>query len=150
MKHYFYLLLLAAMTLFSSCRSDVVYSRFYSIPSAKWHQDSVLRFDFDIVDSEPTYQILVYVRHNERYPYQNMWLFLSDSVRSDTIEFYMADDRGRWLGDRHNGYIEMPVLFESEKHFSAPGLYSLSVQQAMRDSILKGITDVGIEVVANR
>lgn len=75
--------------------------------------DSVVRFDYTIEDAQPDYQLLVYVRHTERYPYQNMWLFVEDSLRQDTIEFYLADDRGQWLGNKHHGFIEMPVLLES-------------------------------------
>ena len=95
-----------------SCSSDIVYSHFASIPSENWHVDSVAQFDYTIDDAQAGYQMLIYVRHTERYPYQNMWLFINDGQRADTIEFYLADDRGRWLGDKHHGFIEMPVLMQ--------------------------------------
>jgi len=100
-----------------------------------------------ISDTAAEYQILVYVRHTECYPYQNMWLFLGDSLHRDTIEFYLADDRGNWLGDKHHGFIEMPVLYEESKHYVDSGVYHLDIQHAMRDTLLRGITDIGVEVV---
>lgn len=132
-----------------SCSSDIVYSHFASIPSENWHVDSVAQFDYTIDDAQAGYQMLIYVRHTERYPYQNMWLFINDGQRADTIEFYLADDRGRWLGDKHHGFIEMPVLIEPNYHFPDTGSYHMTIRQGMRDTLLRGITDVGFEISKN-
>ena len=142
----FLVILLAGM--FTSCRHNIVYSEFISIPSGEWSIDSLPRFDFAIEDNKASYDIILYVRHTERYPYQNMWLFVQDNRQhSDTIEFYLADDRGRWLGDKHHGFIEMPVLYESNYHFPDTGKYCISIQQGMRDSVLRGVMDIGVEIV---
>ena len=158
MRKIFYILLIAAAaSLLSACSHDIVYSRFIPISypggtitsSEEWAADSVLRFDYTIPDAAVDYRMLVYVRHTERYPYQNMWLFIDDGQREDTIEFYLADDRGRWLGDKNHGFIEMPVLLEVTKQFPDTGAYSLTIRQGMRDSLLRGITDVGVEIIRN-
>lgn len=140
--------LLLGCIVFTSCRSDIVYSQFVAVPD-QWHADSMAQFDYSIADTSVDYQILVYVRHTERYPYQNMWLFLSDGTMNDTIEFYLADDRGQWLGNRHHGFIEMPVLIEDNDHYPDTGVYHLVIQHAMRDSLLRGVTDIGMEVIKN-
>ena len=150
MKRCFTILLFALAVLsFSSCRKDIVYTRFYSIPSAKWHIDSLIRFDYPIENADMDYRMLIYVRHTERYPYQNMWLFVNDGSYCDTIEFYLADDRGQWLGNKHHGFVEMPVLLEETKHFPDCGMYHLSVQHGMRDTLLRGVTDIGVEIIRN-
>ena len=141
-----YLLTVLAVLAFASCSKGVVYSRFMPILSENWHVDSIAQFDYTISDADADYSMLVYVRHTERYPYQNMWLFVGDSLHRDTIEFYLADDRGQWLGDKHHGFIEMPVLFEENYHFPDTGTYSIFIQHGMRDSVLRGVTDVGIEI----
>ena len=133
--------------LFPSCRNNIVYSQFSSIPLGEWHIDSTAHFDYTIADEMADYRMIVYVRHKENYPYQNMWLFLDNGERRDTIEFYMADDRGRWLGDQHHGFVEMPVLIEDNYHFADAGTYYLNIQHAMRDTLLRGITDVGLEIM---
>ena len=139
-------ILIAFALLFTACQSDVVYSRFYPMESGEWHQDSVVSFDYSIPDKAAAYRMIVYVRHTERYPYQNMWLFVDNAGLTDTIEFYLADDRGQWLGDKHHGFIEMSVLLEDAKQFPDTGLYHLSIRQGMRDSLLRGVTDVGMEI----
>jgi len=135
--------------LFSSCKNDIVYSRFVPVSSEKWSIDSVASFEYAITDAAPDYRMLIYVRHTERYPYQNMWLFVGDSLHRDTIEFYLADDRGQWLGNKHHGFIEMPVLLEENYHFADTGTYYMSIQHGMRDSVLRGITDIGLEIIKN-
>ena len=92
----------------------------------------------------------IYVRHTDRYPYQNMWLFMgsSDSVVTDTIEFYLADDRGIWLGNRGNGHISMPIIYATNYRFDTLGTYSIYVRHGMRTSQLPGITDITLEVKA--
>lgn len=147
MRHLLHIFLLGMVVMaFSACNSDIIYSHFSPISSNKWHIDSVAHFDFTVEDATPDYRVLVYVRHTERYPYQNMWLFVDDGLYRDTLEFYLADDRGQWLGDRKHGFIEMPVLLEENKHFADTGVYHYSIQHAMRDTLLRGVTDVGLEI----
>ena len=104
-------------------------------------------FDYTIADTTVDYRMLIYVRHTECYPYQNMWLFVNNAHRTDTIEFYLADDRGQWLGDKHHGFYEMPVLFEENIHFADTGTYHMEITHGMRDSLLRGVTDVGLEIL---
>lgn len=149
--------ILCFLTVLTSCRRSIVYSQFVPVAAPQdvrnaagaWHMNEAAHFDYTVADTTEDYQMIVYIRHTERYPYQNMWLFVSDSMRCDTIEFYLADDRGQWLGDRHHGFIEMPVLLESNKHFSDTGIYHLNITHAMRDSLLRGVTDVGLEIRTN-
>lgn len=143
------LLVIGLLMLLTSCSTDTVYSQFVPIPSGEWQVDSAMVFDYTIDDAQPDYRMVVYVRHTERYPYQNMWLFIDNGARRDTIEFYLADDRGQWLGNRHHGFIEMPVLLEDNYHFPDTGSYHLSIQHGMRDSLLRGVMDVGVEISRN-
>lgn len=157
MKRLLPILFIAGVALLTACSGDIVYSRFYPITyadgvtslSQEWHQDSVVRFVVPIADTTVDYRTIVYVRHTERYPYQNMWLFVDDGLRRDTIEFYLADDRGQWLGDTHNGVMEMPVLLDENRHFTDTGMYELRITHGMRDTLLRGISDVGLEVIRN-
>ncbi|MGN0235391.1 MAG: gliding motility lipoprotein GldH [Paludibacteraceae bacterium] len=138
--------LLAAVL--AGCRTDIVYSSFADIAITGWQKDSVYRFDYSIEDTAATYQILIYVRQTEVYPYQNMWLFVGHDGRQDTIEFYLANDRGEWLGNGKSGLIEMPVLYEEAWHYTA-GEHSISLQQGMREDALRGIVSAGVEIIKN-
>ena len=142
-------LVLLTGLLLTACQSNIIYSQFVPMSSEKWHIDSVARFDYDIADANADYRMLIYVRHTERYPYQNMWLFVDNNRHRDTIEFYLADDRGQWLGEKQHGFIEMPVLLEENIHFPDSGIYHIEIQHGMRDSLLRGVSDIGLEIYRN-
>ncbi len=131
----------------SSCRKGIVYSRFHSISSEQWAIDSIAHFDFSIIDTVPSYTLLIYVRHTERYPYQNIWLFVGDSLHRDTMDCFLADDRGQWIGDKHHGFIEKRIVYNESCHFADTGSYYLDIQHGMRDTLLRGITDIGVEII---
>lgn len=159
----------------TACDRSTVYSEFRAVPLCEWYADSVLTYRFDIADTISTYEVLIYVRHTQQYPYQNMWLFVDwneankamltavdsadivpDSVRisvptitQDTIEFYLANDRGEWLGNGKNGLTEMPVLYEENYRFSHSGEQVLHIAHGMREEPLRGISDVGVVVKRN-
>lgn len=140
--------------LFIACTPKTVFSEFQTLPVHGWHQDSVLTYSLVMEDTVNPYDVLICVRHTEVYPYQNMWLFCSfgslvDSVpvwSNDTIEFYLADDRGRWLGNNSVSYMEMPVLFAQNHRFQRAGEYQFTIMQAMRETELRGVSDVGLMV----
>ena len=139
------IMLLFSILVLTSCDNQIVYSHYEPTPLSGWHKDSVYTYDFSVEDTVSSYQVIVNFRHTDFYPYQNMWLF----VNNDTIEFYLADDRGKWLGKGRNGIINMPVLYEDSIRFTNRGVNTISVQHAMRDSLLRGVSDVGITIRKN-
>ncbi len=141
------LIIITSSLLLIGCGKHTLYSEFKSVPIWGWPEDSVLSYSFSVNDITTPYDIILCVRHNELYPYQNMWLFCSmesDKIERDTIEFFLADNRGRWLGNGGNKWIEMPVLYEHNYQFPDTGQYIFTIQQGMRETELKGVSDVGV------
>ena len=137
----------------TACSAPTMYSRFLPIPSDNWDADSVLSYTMQVDNNDTPYDIILCVRHTETYPYQNMWLFCTfgkdDTIAQpvvDTLEFYLADDRGRWLGNGGLKHVEMPVLFERGYQFPDTGRYVMTIRHGMRDQQLRGISDVGVIV----
>ena len=134
-----------------ACTSNDVYFQYQSVASQGWNKDSLYRFDIPIVDTIATYNVYVNIRNRGEYPYQNLWVFLAkttpDSIESkDSIECYLADKRGKWLGSGLGSILEMPVLYQQNVRFSKAGTYHYKIRQGMRDSLLKGINDIGMRV----
>lgn len=142
---------LLPLFLLSACSNSDVYFQYKTINQEGWNKDSVLTFDVKITDTTSAYNVYVNIRNSGDYPYQNLWLFLNktdpDSTSvNDSIECYLADQRGKWLGSGVGSIKEMPVLYEQNKHFTKSGIYKYSVVQGMREDVLKGINDVGIRI----
>lgn len=154
MKKSVALLLLMVSLLMVSCDEQETYFKYQHVPEQGWAQDSILLFDYQIDNPDNPYNLYLHFRHQGDYEYQNVWIFmenlsLRDSVsRKDTIEFYLADDYGKWLGTGSGALKEMSVLFQKHILFPDSGHYQLKLQQGMRDSLLQGVFDVGLRIEA--
>jgi len=150
MKNRFFLAILISLT-FLSCNSNDVFLSYKTIPLNGWGKDSLLTFDVAIKDTNAIYNLYVNVRNRGEYPYQNLWFFLSkktpDNVLSkDSIECYLADKRGKWLGTGIGSVLEMPVLYQQKVKFNKAGIYQYKIAHGMRDSVLIGLNDIGFLV----
>lgn len=130
----------------SNNSNNTIYSQYAAVPDLSWHQDSVFNFTFEVEDTIGLYDIFIDIRHTDAYPYQNMWLFVRNNMlpTRDTLEFFLADDHGRWLGNGLNGLVEMPVIYEDGYRFPKLGTCQIAIMQGMRETYLKGVNDVGI------
>ena len=140
------LFLSAFIGVFTACNRGVVYSEYRPVPLSGWDADSALVFGVEITDTLSSYDIILHVRHTQNYPYQNMWLFMDTPAGRDTIEFYLADQRGRWLGNGFGNIKEMPVLYGHSVSFPRSGEYRYVIMQGMREQRLRGVHDVGLTV----
>ncbi len=73
------------------------------LKNSEWPQDSILVFNMDIPDSTKIYNLSLNVRNEGKYPYSNLWLFISIVPPSgkelkDTLELTLANPDGKWLG----------------------------------------------------
>ncbi len=144
-------LLILTMLSVVSCQNNDIYFQYQQVNPDGWSKDSIYTFDINIPDTTTSYNMYINLRHTPDYSYQNLWLFLSqqtpDSIISkDTIEFYLANNRGEWLGTGSGGLKEMPVLYEQNKIFKKAGIYQISICHGMRNDLLKGVNDIGIRV----
>lgn len=149
------LLVLNSLLLLTACGQRAVYAEYAAVPDSGWMADSMYVFSWEVTDTAQAYDVLIHLRHKDNYPYQNLWLFVEQAAYNiesqpvrDTIELYLADDHGRWLGSGGNGLLNMPVLYRQSYHFPAQGVYTLTIQQGMRTDLLRGMSDVGVEVRA--
>jgi len=134
-----------------SCSKNDIFSEFQAINVNGWHKDSLYQFSLPISDLENNYNLYLNVRNTNDYSYQNFWIFITrvnpDGTSSnDTIECYLADQRGKWLGSGVGPVKEMPILYQQKISFPKTGVYQYKIGHGMRDTLLSGISDIGIRV----
>lgn len=135
----------------TSCINNDIYLKYKSISASGWNKDSLCRFEIPVSDTSATYNLYVNVRNRGEYPYQNLWIFLSkmtpDSIQTkDSIECYLADNHGKWLGTGIGSVMQMQVLYQQNLRFHNTGVYHFNIGHGMRDSVLTGINDIGIQL----
>ncbi|MRR20437.1 gliding motility lipoprotein GldH [bacterium] len=142
-------LLLATLTL--SCDSGTLFSDNYRLEDRKWSMYDPARYSCTIEDSLRTFNIDFTVRTSTDYPYRNIYLFVVTSFPSgntvtDTLNAMVADEKGRWLGRGAGDLRELTIPYKSNVYFPEKGEYRFSVIHGMRDTVLKGVYDMGMRI----
>lgn len=147
MKKLLFFLLTA--TLLCSCGPKRFYEEITPVDQNGWHLDSLLTFRVDITDSLQYYDFYLLVRNNTDYAMQNFYVFFTTEFPNgykaqDTLGFVLCDKYGNWTGKGHGYLKENQFLFKPKVRFARCGTYTFTVQQAMREEQLQGITDFGL------
>jgi gliding motility-associated lipoprotein GldH len=134
-----------------SCDDSVVFEQNSEIPDAIWSTTDEKVFDFDVQDTVTLHNLLINVRNGENYPYSNLFLFVElqfpNGKRSvDTLECYLADPSGEWIGTGLGDIYDSRFVYQKRKSFPLAGHYKIIIGQAMRVSELDGIYDVGFRL----
>ncbi len=137
--------------LFSGCGNEAFYEEFSIVEQGKWDMNDIREFRFHISDISASYNLIYTIRNTTDYPYSNLYLFAAmyfpdHKIVRDTIECLVADKYGNWLGKGFGKFRENRFLVKEMFIFPDTGNYLLTVEQAMRDTILPGITDVGLRI----
>ena len=143
-----YILLPLLLLLLIACKKDEIFSEFRSFPNAEWDKQQALRFEVPVHDISVPYNVNIELRHNNRYPFCNIWLFVeyqtpSGSTRADTLHTYLADAYGKWYG---KGISLYTCSFPYQEHVQYPdtGTYVYTIRQGMRADVLQGVSDIGL------
>ena len=136
------------MVFFTSCGNGS-YNERTILPNAEWAQENRVTFDVAVSDSTCGYVFGLDVRHLENYRYSNLFVFLhttfpNGNITHDTIECTLAMPDGRWIGKSSGSMRDLHIPLNESLRFPLCGNYHFEIEQAMREPVLKGITDIGI------
>lgn len=141
--------MLAVVTL--SCDRNTLYSDNYRINDRQWSMYDPARYTCSIDDTVSIFNIDFSVRTSTNYPYRNIYLFIVTTFPSgitvtDTLQAMITDEKGRWLGKGAGDLRELSIPFKSNIYFPETGDYHFRVIQGMRDTLLRGVYDIGMKI----
>lgn len=139
------------LAMVTSCDSDKYYDESMSLQHDKWPEDKAMTFRVSILDTIGTYSFFINIRNNTSYNYNNIFFFLTTEfpgggMSRDTIECLLAAKNGEWLGRGSGRYRDNRILIRKKVRFPRSGTYVLSLNQAMREDTLEGISEAGIRL----
>ncbi len=119
------------------------------IPEAEWDVNNRIPFDVTVNDTLGIYSFGLELRHMENYRYSNLYVFLhttlpNENVTHDTIQCLLASPEGQWLGKGSGSMRDVKVMLNPNLRFPLEGTYHFEIEQAMREPLLKGISDIGL------
>ena len=145
-------LFIGIVTLFTiSCDNNVVYSESYSMKDKMWPLMDIKSFDVQINDTLSLNDIFFTIRTGSDYPFRNIFLFVSTHAPdgknlTDTLEYYLADDKGVWYGKGFGDVRELKLPYRSNVYFPMKGKFEFKIQHGMRIEDLKGVYDIVMRV----
>lgn len=148
-------ILFSVVSTLVSCHNSVLKDEFSPIPNQAWNYSVTPSFDVKVTDKDASYRLKVNLRITTDYRYSNLFVLVSQvhpDQRQQTkrIELTVADKDGRWLGKGVGSLYSYQITYDKNYHFPDTGTYHFKIEQNMRDSPLKGVSDVGICIEPNK
>lgn len=150
-------ILFLVVFLFSSCDKTRVYDEYKNVGSS-WKDKDLVSFEFDAPDTINQYDLIVNIRNNHDYEFNNLFLIVAlenanGDLKVDTLEYLMTKPDGSFLGNGFSDVKENKLLYSANYQFDTLGKYKVKIEQAVRkrnqiagEEFLKGVTDVGFRI----
>lgn len=131
------------------------YQKLVKVPGVAWAYDFRPTFKIHIDDTVSHYQTKFLIRHDEAYPFANLWFRMKVKGPGDTafvegerIEVILADAEGKWQGTGTGDLWEhvVPLSLAGTPMFGKAGDYTIKLEQVMRVDPLPSVMDVGLRI----
>lgn len=145
--------LMVLIILCTGCQKGSTYHQSIVLPASGWNMNRKLIFTDTLPASTPnSLHRQLTLRNNNAFAYQNMWIYIktftSDSTFVDSINWQLAKQDGTWLGkgwgSLYTNTYDLPDLVFSQK--DTIRWFRMELMQGLRDSLLTGISDVGLRL----
>lgn len=148
---YIFLFISVATLLIMSCNGNLTYTGSYSMKDKVWRLMDIKSFDVEITDTIALNDIFFTIRTSSDYPFRNIFLFVSTfspdgNNLTDTLEYYLADEKGVWYGKGFGDIHELKLPYKSSVYFPIAGEYKFAIQHGMRPEDLKGVYDICLRI----
>jgi len=145
-----FLIFIPAVLGIVSCSHREVFFEYHSFKNAEWNRYDPAVFNVKIEDNSQPYDLSFELRNNNAYTFSNIWLFVNyktpeGNSRTDTIGADLADVYGKWYGKGLSLY-NLSIPYKTSTLFPDTGTYVYSIRQGMRETLLQGISDIGLKV----
>lgn len=132
---------------FVSCQNENKKEVYHSFNNNTWNTDSTVSFEFDNIDTTSSHDLYLMVRHTTNFKFQNLFLFTNFENQQDTLELFLSEKSGRWLGKGFGEIKELKIRIKENVNFKENQDQIFSVEQAMRYEDLEKIINL-TEIVA--
>ena len=146
-----YLFLAFVAVFLFSCSSKTVFEKAVEVEEKGWHYKNILDYQFSIENSQQDFTLFLNLEYLKSYAYSNIIFFVdvidpNEGVLRDTIECILSTPTGKMLGDVSGDEVDHQFVYRPRVNFPVKGEYQIKIQHAMRDTLLKKMNSVGIEL----
>lgn len=144
-------LIIISTLLMTSCSSNVVFTDSVAMKDNVWSLTDMPVFRIPVTDTISGNDIFFTLRTGSAYPFRNIFLFVTTTSPegqsiTDTLEYQLADEKGRWYGKGLGDINELRLPYKSNIFFPSAGTFQIRIQHGMRVEDLRGVYDFGLRV----
>lgn len=135
----------------SSCDNQRVLEEYAALENSTWEYEEAVAFETEIKDTSATYNLLVNVRHNGLYSYQNLWVMVAiegpdGKPTLKRKELILAEKDGRWIGSGLGDLLDVQETVLKHFKIKEAGVYKLAIRHDMRINSVQNVEAVGIRL----
>lgn len=139
-----------------SCNNSDLYLNYYDFKD-KWEANEKVVFELNPEPIEPV-NLMIYLRNDNRYGFSNIFLIATlkegdKTLLCDTLEYLMADPKGKWLGVGFLELKESKLWWKENFDFPQGKNITATLEHAVRHAgsekgikDLEGIVGVGLSI----
>ena len=136
----------------SCAKEKTIFEKKYDISQHQWLYKDTLNFNFDITDTLALYDIQLTVRHDNTYPFQNLYTHISTQFPNamrlqQTLNLDLADNTGKQIGEISGAHTTFKTDIQENAFFNALGKHTITLEQFTRRDTLDGIEQIGLSLV---
>ena len=102
---------------FVSCQNENKKEIYHSFDNNTWNTDSIVSFELDNIDTTSSHDLYLMVRHTTNFKFQNLFLFTNFENQKDTLELFLSEKSGRWLGKGFGEIKELKIRIKENVNF---------------------------------
>jgi gliding motility-associated lipoprotein GldH len=145
------LIMVVLMLVLPGCKNNSIVEEKFAVKDGKWNMKDTYSCKFNVTDTVGLYNFYLNVRNGGDYPYSNLYVFVNTVFPNgkqsyDTVECILADKNGKWLGSGLGDVLDNHILYRYNRQFPIAGEYRISLQHAMRDTVIPAILNLGISI----
>ncbi|HRW76587.1 MAG: gliding motility lipoprotein GldH [Saprospiraceae bacterium] len=135
----------------ASCGQPTILDQKFDLPETGWTYADSLLWDFEVVDTNAIYDLLLTVDHSTDFRYQNCYvrfhtLFPEGQRLTETVSLELQTQVGQWVGNCGRSDCELTIPIQQNAFFNQPGSYRIVMEQYMRQDSLPGIESFNLRI----
>ncbi len=136
-----------------SCDSeDVKYIEETKLEEGVWTYDNELVYSFEINDTLSAYDMVLLVKHDLEYSFQNFYAEFTTTYpdkrsEKDLVSIELANQYGQWNGECSGQKCKTEILLSGATYFKQNGDYTLRLKQSTRKEKLEGLNSIGFKLI---
>ncbi len=152
-KKIFFIFHFSFFIFFISCSKEkIFFEKNYAIPQHQWLYKDSLSFSFDVPDTFAVYDVQITVKHDNSYPFQNLYTNISTTFPNQMrvpqiLNLDLFDNTGNRLGKTSGNETVYKTNIKENAFFNAIGKHTITLEQFTRQDTLPGIESIGITLI---